>query len=170
MVGPFLVLSLVGLSLFYLQNLALFPLVQLRLLSLLVFFVSLRPPFTLAFALAVFLGIVQDSFALTPLGLHVSGTLVLVAAGRYARRRFLIGSPGSQILATAAALAAQEAVLRLTLVMVGYRDFLLGNLIGLRGLEIVFTALLAPLMFALLKGVERLMKRWGWQLAGAGSR
>lgn len=167
MIGPFLVLSLIGLSLFYLQNLALFPSVQLRLLSLLVFYVSLRPSFALAFALALVLGLLQDSFALTPLGMHVNGALALVAAGRFARRRFLIAGPGAQVLACAGALVVQEAALRLTLVMVGYRDFLMGSLTGLRALEILFTTLLAPLMFALLKTVDKAMERRGWRLAGA---
>ncbi len=169
MIGPFVVLSLIGLSLFYFQNLALFPYVHLRLLSLLVFYVSLRPSFSLAFYLAFCLGLVQDSYALTPLGLHINGALVLVAAGRFARRRFLITSPGSQVLASLAALAMQEVGLRLTLLLVGYRHFLMGNLLGLRGLEIVFTALLAPLMFSLLRAVERAMKRRGWPLAGTAS-
>jgi rod shape-determining protein MreD len=169
MIGPFLVLSLIGLSLFYFQNLALFPSVQLRLLSLLVFYVSLRPSFALAFALALFLGLLQDSFALTPLGMHVNGALALVAAGRFARRRFLIAGPGAQVLACAGALAVQEVALRLTLMLVGYRDFFLGSLAGLRGLELVFTALLAPLMFSLLRALDKAMQRWGWRLGGAGS-
>jgi rod shape-determining protein MreD len=169
MIGPFIVLSLTGLGLFYLQNLALFPYVQLRLLSLLVFYVSLRPSLALAFFLAFFLGFVQDSYALTPLGLHINGALVLVAAGRYARRRFLITGPGSQILASLVALGVQEAGLRLTLLLVGHRHFLMGNLMGLRGLEIVFTALLAPLMFSLLRALERAMQRRGWPLVGTTS-
>jgi rod shape-determining protein MreD len=166
MVIPFIILSLIGLSLFYLQNLALFPYVHLRLLSLLVFYVSLRPSFPLAFYLAFFLGLMQDSYALSPLGLHISGALALVAAGRFCRRRFLIVSPVSQFLASLGALAAQEAGLRLTLLLVGYRHFLLGTLTGMRGLEILFTALLAPLMFALLRAVEQGLKRRGWRMAG----
>jgi rod shape-determining protein MreD len=168
--APFLVLTLIGLSLFYLQNLALFPYVQLRLLSLLVFYVSLRPSFALAFSLALCLGLLQDSFALTPLGTHINGALALVAVGRYVRRRFLIASPGPQVVACFGALAIQEVFMRLTLVMVGYRDFLMGSLTGLRGLEILFTALLAPVMFALLQAVDKAMQRRGWRLAGAGSR
>ena len=171
MIGPFIVFSLIGLSLFYLQNLALFPHIHLRLLTLVVFYVSLRPSFPLAFFLAFFLGLVQDSFAITPLGLHINSALVVVAAGRFARRRFLIASGGTQFLASLAALALQEAGLRLTLLLVGYRHFLWGNLTALRGLEIVFTALLAPLLFSLLRGVERGLQRRGWPIVGAaGSR
>jgi rod shape-determining protein MreD len=166
MVIPFAVFSLIGLSLFYLQNLALFPYVHLRLLSLLIFYVSLRPSFPLAFCLAFFLGLMQDSYALSPLGLHISGALALVAAGRFCRRRFLVASPASQFLASLGAMVAQEAGLRLTLLLVGYRHFLWGSLTVVRGLEIMFTALLAPLMFALLSAVERGLKRRGWRLAG----
>ncbi|MDI6854988.1 MAG: rod shape-determining protein MreD [Deltaproteobacteria bacterium] len=170
MVIPFIVFSLIGLSLFYLQNLALFPYIHLRLLSLLVFYISLRPSFSLAFSLALFLGLLQDSYALSPLGLHISGALALVAAGRFCRRRFLINSAGSQILASLGALAVQEAGVRLIMLLVGYRHFLLGTLTGMRGLEILFTALLAPLMFSLLRAVEHGLKRRGWRLAGtAGS-
>lgn len=170
MMGQFLVLSLIGLSLFYLQNLALFPYVQLRLLGLLVFYASLRPSFGLAFSLALCLGLLQDGFALTPMGMHINGALALVAAGRFARRRFLMASPGAQILGSVGALAIQEVALRLTLVMVGYRDFWVDSLLGLRGLEILFTALLAPLMFALLRALDKAMQRRGWRLAGADSR
>ena len=166
---PFLVWTLIGLSLFYLQNLALFPYVQLRLLSLLVFYVGLRPSFAQAFSLALCLGLLQDSFALTPLGMHINGALVLVAAGRYARRRFLIASPGPQVVTCFGVLTIQEVVMRLTLVMVGYRDSW-ASLAGLRSLEILFTALLAPVMFALLRAVEKAMQRRGWRMAGAGSR
>lgn len=167
MLGPFLVLTLIGLSLFFLQNLALLSSVQLRLVSLLVFYVSLRPSFALAFSLAVVLGLVQDSFALTPLGLHISGALTLVAAGRFIRPRFLMTGPGLQVVACAGTLAAQEVVLRFTLMLIGYRDLtILG---GLRVLEIIFTALLAPLMFALLRALEKAMQHRGWRLAGTGS-
>lgn len=167
MVVPFIVLSLMGLGLFYLQNWALFPYVQLRLLSLLMFYVSLRTSFPLAFSLALFLGFVQDSYALSPLGLHISSALALVAAGRFARRRFLISSPGTQFLASLGALAIQEAGLRLTLLLVGDRHFMWGAMTGLRGLEIVFTAFLAPLMFSLLRAVEGGLQRRGWRMAGA---
>jgi rod shape-determining protein MreD len=171
MIGPFLVFSLLGLGLFYFQNLALFPYIQLRLLGVLVFYVSLRPSFPLAFALAVALGLLQDSYALTPLGLHVSGALVLVALGRFARRRFLIASPAPQVLTSLAALGIQEAALRVILVLVGYRFILGGPVLGLRGVEIVFTALLAPLMFFLLRALEKAMRRRGWGLTStAGSR
>jgi len=170
MIVPLVILSLIGLGLFYLQNLALFPYVHLRLLSLLVFYVGLRPSFPLAFSLAVLVGFVQDSYAITPLGLHISGALALVATGRFVRRRFLIASPGSQIVASSAALAVQEAALRLTLLLVGYRHFLWGTLTGVRALEIFLTALLAPLMFSLLWAVERGLKRRGWRMTGtAGS-
>ncbi len=165
--GPFLVMTLAGLGLFYIQNLALYPYVHLRLPGLLIFYVSLKPSLWPAFFLAVCLGLIQDSYALTPLGLHINGALALVAAGRLARRRFLMASPASQVLASLVALTAQEASLRLTLLLVGYRHFLIGSLVWLHGLEILFTAILAPLMFSLLRALENALWPWGRSVAGA---
>ncbi|MBW1991172.1 MAG: rod shape-determining protein MreD [Deltaproteobacteria bacterium] len=157
----FMVFGAIGLCLFYFQNLALLPYVHLRLLTLLVFYVSLRPSFPLAFWLAVTLGLLQDSFALTPLGFHINGALIIVAVGRYVRRRFLITSGGTQFLASLAALILQEVGLRLTLLVSGYRPFLWDSLSALHGVEILATALLAPLLFSLLGLVERgLVRRW----------
>lgn len=159
-------MALAGMALFYIQNLALWSYVHLRLLGLLVFYVSLKPALWPAFVLAVFLGLLQDSYSLTPLGLHVNGALALVAAGRFARRRFLMAGPASQMLASLAALALQEAGMQVTLILVGYPHLLTGNLAWLHALEIVFTALLAPLMFSLLRSVEKALRPYGWPLAG----
>jgi|UniRef100_A0A7C3WQA0 rod shape-determining protein MreD len=164
---PFLVLTLLGLGLFYFQNLVLLPYVHLRLPSLLIFYASLQPRLALAFYLAGFLGLLQDSYALTPLGLHLNGALVLVAAGRLARRRFLMTSPGSQVLASLAALAAQEVGLRITLFLVGYPHYFMGKVKWLHLVEIVFTALLAPLLFSLLQALERVLRPWGWSAVTA---
>ena len=90
MIAPLIAFSLVGLIIFYVQNLVLFPHVHLRLLSLLLFYVSLRPSLTLALALTLVLGCLEDSYATTPLGLHLGVSLVLVAVARFSRRRLLL--------------------------------------------------------------------------------
>ena len=77
MIAPLLAFSLVGLIIFYIQNLVFFPYVHLRLLALLLFYVSLRPSLPLALGLSLVLGLLQDSYTTTPLGLHLGAALVL---------------------------------------------------------------------------------------------
>jgi rod shape-determining protein MreD len=156
----FFLFSLVGLGLFYFQNLVLFPQVRLRLLDLLVFYVGLRPSLPLAFALALCLGLLQDSYASTPVGLHVVASLALVAAARFSRRRFLPQSLLPQVVASLAALSLEEVVLQLTLFLTGARRFPLSDF-GL--LEILCTGALAPLMFYLLRKLEKFMNLLGWR-------
>ena len=55
MIAPLLAFSLVGLIIFYIQNLVFFPYVHLRLLALLLFYVSLRPSLPLALGLSLVL-------------------------------------------------------------------------------------------------------------------
>ena len=103
--APLIAFSLVGLVLFYLQNLVFFPYVHLRLLALLLFYVGLRPSLSLTLALGLVLGCLQDSYATTPFGLHLGASLVLVAMARFSRRGLLLQQLGFQALASLVALA-----------------------------------------------------------------
>lgn len=165
MLAPYFILGLMGLGLFYFQNLVLFPHVHLRLLSLLVFASALRPSLALSLSLAVFLGLLEDSYALTPLGLHVSGALVLVAVARLARRHFLLTNLGPLVLASLAALGLEEAVLRAALLLLERRTALPEAGFMTSGVEILCTCALAPLVFAWLEAADRLFKRLGWRPA-----
>lgn len=163
MLTPLVLFALTGLSLFYFQNLALYPHVQVRLVSLLIFAVGLRHPLATGFSLAVLLGLTQDAYALTPLGLHLMGGLLLLAAARICRRGVLLAGGGTQILACLAALGLEELGLRLILFLLGYPAITLTGLLGVIGLEILATAALAPLMFAWLTRVEKALSRLGWR-------
>jgi rod shape-determining protein MreD len=165
MVAPYLILGLMGLGLFYFQNLVLLPHVHLRLLSLLIFAAALRPPLALGFVLAVFLGLLQDSYGLTPFGLPLSGAPTLVAAARLPRRHFLLANLGSQVVASLAALFLEEAVLRGALWLLERRAAFPEAGFMTSVVEIICTCALAPLVFAWLDGTDRLFKRLGWRPA-----
>jgi len=160
---PFLLFSLAGLGLFYFQNLLLFPHVRLRLLGLLLFYAGLRPSFLLAFSLALFLGVLQDSYATTPLGLHLGGALLLVGIARFCRRRLLLQKIGPQIIASLGALTLQEMGFMVALLLLGLQPFPFNELLAFRGLELLATAALGPLMYALVLGLEKLSSRYGWR-------
>ncbi|MDD2902909.1 MAG: rod shape-determining protein MreD [Syntrophales bacterium] len=162
MTVPVILFSLVGLGLFYFQNLLLFPQVRLRLVGLFLFYVGLRPSFSLAFSLAVVLGILQDSFATTPFGLHLGAALLLVGMARFCRRRLLLQKIGPLIIASLAALTLQEMGVMLILMLLGLRPLALSDLASLRSLEILATAALAPLMATLVIGLENFLSRHGW--------
>jgi hypothetical protein len=70
MIAALLGYSFLALAIFYSQNLAFFPQMHLRLLALLLFYLGLRPSLALPLALAVAVGVLQDSFATTPFGLR----------------------------------------------------------------------------------------------------
>ena len=163
MTVPLLLYSLVGVGLFYFQNLLLFPQVRLRLLSLLVFCVGLRPSFTLAFSLALILGLLQDCFATTPFGLHMGSSLLLVAMARFVRGKLLLQKVGPQIVASLGALALQEFGFLIILLLLGYHPFPFSEVAAFRGLEILGTAALAPLMSGLVQALEKLLSRYGWR-------
>lgn len=163
MTVPIILFSLVGLGLFYFQNLLLFPEVRLRLLALYLFYVGLRPSFALAFVLALFLGVLQDSFATTPFGLHLGAALLLVGMARFCRRRLLLQKIGPLILASLGALILQEVGVMFILMPLGLQPFAFFDLASFRGLEIVATAALAPLMAALVHSLENLLNRYGWR-------
>ena len=82
--------TLLGLALFFLQELLLYPQVYIRPLAPLLFYVGLKDSLPLAFALAVLLGLLQDSYALSPFGIHLMSSLILVGVARFARQTFLI--------------------------------------------------------------------------------
>jgi rod shape-determining protein MreD len=163
MITPLLAYSLVGLVLFYLQNLVLFPHVHLRLLALLLFYVSLRPSLSLALGLSLVLGFLQDSYAATPFGLHLGAALVLVAVARLAQRRLHLRHLGSQVLVSLVALFLQEICLQIGTFILGYQPVFSSDLITMHLWEILGTAALGPLMYLLVRGVENFLRRLGWR-------
>jgi rod shape-determining protein MreD len=163
MITPLIAFSLVGLLIFYLQNLVLFPHVHLRLLSLLVFYVGLRPSLALALGLSLMLGGLEDSYATTPFGVHLGASLVLVAVARFSRRRLPQQQLGSQALAGLVALALQEGYLLIVNFMLGYQPIFSHDLIRVHAMEILGTAALGPLMHLLVRRVEVFLRRLGWR-------
>ncbi len=165
MSAPFLLFSLLGLGIFYLQNLVLFPYVHLRLLPLLIFCVALRPSLYLPLSLGLALGVLQDSFATSPFGMHLGGALLLVATARFFRRRLHLQGIGSQVLGSLAALALEELWFQLLAPLLGTRGLQLKDLVSYSGLEILGTAILGPLMYQLVQGLEHRLRRQGlWPL------
>jgi len=163
MIAPLIAFSLLGLILFYVQNLVLFPYVHLRLLALLLFYVGLRRSLSLTLALSLVLGCLQDSYATTPFGLHLGASLVLVAMARFFRRGLLLQQLGFQALASLAALGLQEMALQFGTFMLGYQPFFSYNLTKVHAMEILGTAALGPLMYLLVEGVENSLHRLGWR-------
>jgi rod shape-determining protein MreD len=163
MIAPLIAFSLMGLIIFYVQNLVFFPYVHLRLLALLLFYVGLRPSLSLTLALSLVLGCLQDSYATTPFGLHLGASLVLVAMARFFRRRLLLQQLGFQALASLAALVLQEVGLQLGTFMLGHQPLFSHDLTKVHGMEILGTAALGPLMHLLVQGVEDTLRRLGWR-------
>jgi len=150
-----------GLALFYLHELLLFPQVYIRPLAPLLFYVALKDSLPLSFALALVLGLLQDSYALTPFGVHLLSSLILVATARLARQRFLLKSPWSLIPAMLMGLLLQELGVRLILTLLGSRTVFLEHLSWPRGLELIVTAVLTPIFFALIRAMENFLKQLG---------
>jgi rod shape-determining protein MreD len=163
MIAPLIAFSLISLIIFYIQNLVFFPHVHLRLLSLLLFYVSLRPSLSLALWLSLVLGCLQDSYTTTPLGLHLGASMVLVAVARLSRRGLLLRQMGFQVLVSLAALVLQEVSLQAVTSILGYQPFFSFELIKVHLMEIVGTAALGPLMHLLVQGVENFLRRLGWR-------
>ena len=163
MIGPLITFSLVGLIIFYVQNLVFFPYVHLRLLALLLFYVGLRPSLGLTLALGLVLGCLQDSYATTPFGIHLGASLVLVAMARFFRRRLPLQQLGFQALASLVALVVQEMYLQLGTFMLSYQPLFPHDLTTVHAMEILGTAALGPLMHLLVQGVEDSLRRLGWR-------
>jgi rod shape-determining protein MreD len=163
MIAAFLGYTFLALCLFYVQNLMVFPHVHLRLLSLLLFYLALRPSLGLPLTLALLLGALQDSFATTPFGLHLGSVLLLVAAARFLRRRLLWQRLGSQLLASLAALGLQEGFLQMSLAILGYEGFFTKELLTSHLAEILATAALGPLMYLLVRWMETCLRHFGWR-------
>ena len=163
MIAAFFGYTLLALCLFYAQHLVFFPHVHLRLLSLLLFYVALRPSLSLALALALILGALQDSFATTPFGLHLGSILVLVAAARFLRERLLWQRLSSQIVASLMVLSLQEVFMQMTMLTLGYEGFFVKELLARHAMEILGTAALGPLMYLLVRGMEIFLRRFGWR-------
>ena len=162
MIAAFFSYTLLGLCIFYVQNLVFFPHVHLRLLSLLLFYVALRPSLGLALALALVLGALQDSFATTPFGLHLGAALLLVAAARFFRQRLLWQRLGSQVVASLADLSLQEFFMQISVVTLGYEGFFVNHLLTRHIAEILGTAALGPLMYLLVRGMDNFLRHFGW--------
>ena len=163
MIAPLIAFSLMGLVIFYVQNLVFFPYVHLRLLALLLFYVGLRPSLSLTLALSLVWGCLQDSYATTPFGLHWGSSLALVAMARLSRRRLLVQQLGFQALASLAALALQEVCLQVGTFMLGDQPLFSYDLTKVHGMEILGTAALGPLMHLLVQGVENSLRHLGWR-------
>ncbi len=163
MIAAFLGYASLALCLFYAQNLAFFPRVHLRLLALLLFYVASRPSLGLTLALAVFLGALQDSFATTPFGLHLGAALVLVGLARFLRQRLLWQRLGSQVVAALVALLGQEIFILGSTAILGYGNFFDAELLTRHTMEILGTAALGPLMYLLVRGLEKFLRHFGWR-------
>ena len=163
MIAPLIAFSLVGLVIFYIQHLVFFPHVHLRLLALLLFYVSLRPSLSLALGLSLVLGLLQDSYTTTPLGLHLGAALLLVAVARISRRGLLLRQLGFQVVVSLIALMVQEFCLQIGTFILGYQPVFSHNLVRVHLMEILGTAALGPLMYLLVEGVENFLRRLGWR-------
>ncbi len=163
MIAALLGYSFLALAIFYLQNLAFFPQVHLRLLALLLFYLGLRPSLPLALVLAVAVGLLQDSFATTPFGIHLGAALLLVGVARFFYPRLPQQRFGLQTAVCLLALVLQEVFLQVSLITLGYQGGLDWGQLSHQGAAILFTALLGPLMYFLVNGLERFLGRYGWR-------
>ncbi|MGO9578947.1 MAG: hypothetical protein ACLP2P_05975 [Desulfobaccales bacterium] len=163
MIAALLGYSFLALAIFYLQNLAFFPQVHLRLLPLLLFYLGLRPSLALALALAVAVGVLQDSYATTPFGLHLGAALLLVAVARFFCQRLPQQRFGLQAAACLLALVLQEVFLQASLITLGYEGGLAWGELSHHAAEILLTAVLGPLMYLLVRGLEKFLGRYGWR-------
>jgi hypothetical protein len=75
----------------------------------------------------------------------------------------LLQKIGPLIIASLGALTLQEVGVLLILMLLGFQPFALFDLAAFRGLELLATAALAPLMAALVQGLEKLLTRYGWR-------
>jgi rod shape-determining protein MreD len=156
---------ILGLGLFCLHELVLYPQVYFRPLAPLLFYVSLKDSLPVAFALAIFLGLLQDSYALAPFGVHLVSSLILLGLARVARQTFLVKNAAFLILAMLAALILQDLGVRLILTILGTWEVFSLNLSWTRGLEILVTAVLTPVFFSLIRTLE-----FQWRRLGRSSR
>ena len=163
MIAPLIAFSLVGLFIFYVQNLVFFPYVHLRLLALLLFYVGLRPSLALTLALSLVLGCLQDSYATTPFGAPFGG---VPGAGGHGPvfpappAPPAVGFPGlgqsGRPGSARGVLAARHLHAGLPAPFSPRPDH------GAR-MEILGTAALGPLMHLLVQGVEDSLRRLGWR-------
>ncbi len=165
MTAPLVLFSLVGLGFYYLQTLVFFPHVRLYLLALLIFWVATRPSLALALSLGIILGVLQDSYAATPFGLHLGTSLALVAVARFCRRRLMLQRLGSQVVASLGALAFQEVCSQVIIMLLGFHTSIAPQMLRSRGLVILATSALAPLMSLLVRDLEKFLRRFGWRPA-----
>ncbi len=163
MIAPLIAFSLVGLVIFYVQNLVFFPYVHLRLLALLLFYVGLRPSLSLTLALSLVLGFLQDSYATTPFGAPFGGVPgagghgpVFPAPPAPPATGFPgVGQPGRPGFARGG-LAVRH-------LHAGLPAPFSHDLTKVHAMEILGTAALGPLMHLLVQGVENSLRRLGWR-------
>ncbi len=153
--------TLLGLGLFVLHELLLYPQVYIRPLAPLLFYVSLRDSLPLAFTLAVLLGLLEDSFALAPYGVHLISSLILVAVARLARQTFLVKNTAFLVLAMLVTLVLQELGVRLILAILGSWEVFFVDMSWPRFWEIIVTAGLTPVFFSLIRALENQWRRLG---------
>jgi rod shape-determining protein MreD len=161
MISSLFFYTLLGLGLFYLHELLLFPQVFIRPLAILLFYVSLKDSLPVAFSLAVVLGLLQDSYALPPFGVHLLSSLILVGMARLARRTFLVKNSVFLIPAMLLALIFQELGVRLIFTILGSWEAFFVDLSWTRGMELIVTALLTPVFFSLIRSLEYHLGRLG---------
>lgn len=161
MISHLIFSTLVGLGLFFLHELLLFPQVYIRPLAILLFYVSLKDSLPVAFTLAVLLGLLQDSYALPPFGVHLLSSLILVSVARLARKTFLVKNSVFLVPAMLAALIFQELGVRLIFTLLGSWEAFALDLSWPRGLELIVTALLTPVFFGLIRSLEYHLGRLG---------
>jgi hypothetical protein len=95
----------------------------------------------------------------------LGAALLLVGMARFCRRRLLLQKIGPLIVASLVALTLQEMGVLIILTLLGFQPFAISDLAAFRGQEILATAALAPLMAALVQGLENLLSRQGWRAA-----
>lgn len=161
MISSFLFYALIGLGLFFLHELLLFPQVYVRPLAPLLFYVSLKDSLPIAFTLAVLLGLLQDSYALPPFGVHLLSCLILVGLARLTRTTFLVKNSVFLVPAMLLALIFQELGVRLIFTILGSWESFFIYLSWQKGLEILVTALLTPVFFSLIRTLEFHLGRLG---------
>jgi len=103
------------------------------------------------------LGCLQDSYATTPLGLHLGRPWCWVANGPgFSGAACCSSRWGFQALARLAALALQEVYLQFGTFILSYQPLFYYDLTKVHTMEILGTAALGPLMHLLVQGVTKL--------------
>jgi rod shape-determining protein MreD len=153
--------ALLGIVFFLLQNL-LIPLIKIRfdLLSLLIFYFSINNPLLSSAILAIFLGVVVDSYTSGPLGLAAGLFLVVVVCAIFLRNHLNLRYAFPQVLGIGLTLILQGGIMIILLNLLEPVDSV--NMETIRNFckEIGLTTLLAPPFYALLSIIERALRKY----------